>query len=146
MRVYRIEKAYDREDMPLKDLCFCITGRVMEHIHRPEVVWHAPHLPKVVLTSSSLAGWMSDWMEEGADIPDGVTMRHATAQLLAALRAHLDQVPLNYPTETVVQPSSTAHFHYGFPTVEPLSWYSNKMLSSNLKTAIFQPSKRCHTP
>ena len=63
-----------------------------------------------------------------------------------ALRAHLDQVPLNYPSETVVQPSSTAHFHYGFPTVEPLSRYSNKLLSSNLKTAIFQPCKRCHTP
>ena len=62
------------------------------------------------------------------------------------LRAHLDRVPLNYPSETVVQPSSTAHFHYGFPTVEPLSWYSNKLLSSNLKTAIFQPCKRSHTP
>ena len=62
------------------------------------------------------------------------------------LRAHLDQVPLNHPSETVVQPSSTAHFHYGFPTVEPLSWYSNKLLSSNLKTAIFQLCKRCHTP
>ena len=62
------------------------------------------------------------------------------------LHAHLDQVPLNYPSETVVQPSSTAHFHYGFPTVEPLSRYSNKLLSSNLKTAIFQPCKRCHTP
>ena len=34
------------------------------------------------------------------------------------LRAFFDQVPLNYPSETVVQPSSTAHFHYGFPTVE----------------------------
>ena len=33
------------------------------------------------------------------------------------LRAHLDQVPLNYPSETVVQPSSTAHFHYSFPTI-----------------------------
>ena len=64
----------------------------------------------------------------------------------ASLRAHLDQVPLNYPSDTMVQPSSTAHCHYGFPTVEPLSWYSNKLLSSNLKTAIFQPSKRCHTP
>ena len=63
-----------------------------------------------------------------------------------ALRAHLDQVPLNYPSETVVQPSSTAHFHSGFPTVEPLSWYSKKLLSSNLKTAIFQPCKRCGTP
>ena len=62
------------------------------------------------------------------------------------IRAHLDQVPLNYPSETVVQPSSTAHFHYGIPTVEPPSWYSNKLLSSNLKTAIFQPCKRCHTP
>ena len=68
------------------------------------------------------------------------------ARCAASLRAHLDQVPLNYPSETVVQPSSTAHFHYGFPTVEPLSWYSNKLLSSNLKTAIFQPCKRCHTP
>ena len=65
---------------------------------------------------------------------------------VTALRAHLDQVPLNYPSETVVQPSSTAQFHYGFPTVEPLSCSSNKLLSSNLKTAIFQPSKRCHTP
>ena len=65
---------------------------------------------------------------------------------IPTLRAHLDQVPLNYPSETVVQPSSTAHFHYGFPTVEPLSRYSNKLLSSNLKTAIFQPCKRCHTP
>ena len=64
----------------------------------------------------------------------------------ATLRAHLEQVPLNYPSETLVQPSSTAHFHYGFPTVEPLSRYSNKLLSSNLKTAIFQPCKRCHTP
>ena len=64
----------------------------------------------------------------------------------ATLRAHLDQVPLKYPIENVVQPSSTAHFHYGFSTVEPLSWYSNKLLSSNLKTAIFEPSKRCHTP
>ena len=63
-----------------------------------------------------------------------------------SLRAHLDQVPLNYPSETVVQPSSTAHFHYGFPRVEPLSRYSNKLPSSNLKTAIFQPCKRCHTP
>ena len=62
------------------------------------------------------------------------------------LRAYLDQVPLNYPSETVVQLSSTAHFHYGFPTVEPLSWYSNKLLSCNLKTATFQPCKRCHTP
>ena len=62
------------------------------------------------------------------------------------LRAHLDQVPLNYPSETVVQRSSTAHFHYGFSTVEPLSWYSNKLPSSNLKTANFQPCKRCHTP
>ena len=62
------------------------------------------------------------------------------------LHAHLDQVPLNYPSKTVVQLSSGAHFHYGFPTVEPLSWYSNKLLSSNLKTAIFQPCKRCHTP
>ena len=51
-----------------------------------------------------------------------------------------------WPSETVVQPSSTAHFHYGFATVEPLPWYSNKLLSRNLKTAIFQPSKRCHTP
>ena len=68
------------------------------------------------------------------------------ATWLLSLRAHLDEVPLNYPSETVVQPSSTAHFHYGFPTVEPLSWYSNKLLSSNLKTAIFQPCKRCHTP
>ena len=59
--------------------------------------------------------------------------------LTTALRAHLDQVPYNYPSETVVQPSSTTHFHYGFPTVEPLSWYSNKLLSSNLKTAIYQP-------
>ena len=65
---------------------------------------------------------------------------------ISTLRAHLDQVPLNYPSETVVQPSSTAHFLYGFPTVEPLSRYSNKLLSSNLKTAIFQPCKRCHTP
>ena len=63
-----------------------------------------------------------------------------------ALRAYLDQVPLNYPSETVVQPSSTPHLHYGFPTVEPLSWDSNKLLSSNPKTAIFQPCKRCHTP
>ena len=63
-----------------------------------------------------------------------------------ALRAHLDQVPLNYPSKTVVQPSSTAHFPYGFPTVEPLSWYSNKLLSGNLATALFQPCKRCHTP
>ena len=65
---------------------------------------------------------------------------------MPSLRAHLDQGPLNYPSETVVQPSSTAHFHYGFPTVEPLSRYSNKLLSSNLKTAIFQPCKRCHNP
>ena len=73
---------------------------------------------------------------------------HSCSQKLAdtPLRAHFDQVPLNYLSETVVQPSSTAHFHYGFPTVEPLSWYSNKLLSSNLKTAIFQPCKRCHTP
>ena len=53
------------------------------------------------------------------------------------LRAHLDLVPLNYPSETVVQPSSTAHFHYGFPTFEPLSWYSNKLLSSNLINRYF---------
>ena len=29
----------------------------------------------------------------------------------ATLPAHLDQVPLNYQSETVVQPSSPAHFH-----------------------------------
>ena len=89
----RIEKAYDREDMSLKDLWFCITGRVMENIHRPEVVSHARHLPKVVSTSSILADWMSDWMEEGADIPDGVTMPHATAQWLAVLKQHTKDVP-----------------------------------------------------
>ena len=89
----RIEKAYDREDMSLKDLWFCITGRVMENIHCPEAVWRARHFPKVVLTSSILADCMSDWMEEGADIPDGVTMRHATAQLLAALKQHTKDVP-----------------------------------------------------
>ena len=70
----------------------------------------------------------------------------AVFEVFPPLRAHLDQVPLYYPNETVVQPSSTAHLHCGFPTVEPLSWYSNKLLSSNLKTAIFQPSKRCHRP
>ena len=32
-------------------------------------------------------------MEEGADIPDGVTMRHATAQLLAVLKQHTKDVP-----------------------------------------------------
>ena len=36
---------------------------------------------------------MSDWMEEGADIPDYVTMRHATAQLLAVLKQHTKDVP-----------------------------------------------------
>ena len=75
-----------------------------------------------------------------------VVLTFEVPKLDITLRAHLAQVPLNYPSETVVQPSSTAHFHYGFPTVEPLSWYSNKLLSSNLKTAIFQPSKGCHTP
>ena len=65
---------------------------------------------------------------------------HTAVAREAALHAHLHQVPLNYRSETVVQPSSTAHFHYGFPTVEPLSWYSNKLLSSNLKTAIFSPA------
>ena len=64
----RIEKAYDRKDMSLKDLGFCITGRVMENIHHPEAVWRAGHFPKVALTSSILAEWMWDWMEEGADI------------------------------------------------------------------------------
>ena len=89
----RIEKAYGREDMSLKDLLLCITGRVMENIHCAEAVWHARHLPKVVLTSSILADWMSDWMEEGADIPYGVTMRHVTAQLLAVLEQHTKDVP-----------------------------------------------------
>ena len=65
---------------------------------------------------------------------------------LPTLRVHLDQVPSNSLTEIVVQPVSTAHFHYGFPTVKPLSWYKNKLLSRNLKNAIFQLSKRCHTP
>ena len=76
----------------------------------------------------------------------GLTALGAIVDVEPSLRAHLDQVPLNYPSETVVQPGSTAHFHYGFPTVEPLSRYSNKLLSSNLKTAIFQPCKRCQTP
>ena len=89
----RIEKPHDREDMSLKDLWFCITGRVMENTDRPEAVWRARHFPKVVLTSSILANWMSDWMEEGADIPDGVTMQHATAQLLAVLKQHTKHVP-----------------------------------------------------
>ena len=39
----RIEKAYDREDMSLKNLWFCITGRVMENIDRPEAIWRARH-------------------------------------------------------------------------------------------------------
>ena len=78
--------------------------------------------------------------------PDVTIMLRCASNLDPSLRAHLYQVPFNYPSETVVQPSSTAHFHYGFPTVEPLSWYSNKLLSSNRKTAIFQPCKRCHTP
>ena len=33
----------------------------------------------------------------------------------ATLRAHLDQVALNYPSETVVQPSSTAHYGIQLP-------------------------------
>ena len=74
-----------------------------------------------------------------------ILLNYSSFSTRTPLRAHFDQVPLNYPSETVVKPSSTAHFHYGFPTVEPLSRYSNKMLSSNLKTAIFQPCKRCHT-
>ena len=39
----RIKKAYDREDMWLKDLWFCINGRVIENIHCLEAVWHARH-------------------------------------------------------------------------------------------------------
>ena len=80
------------------------------------------------------------------DMEDKIKLLDPRVQKLITLRAHLDQVPLNSPSETVVQPSSTAHFHYGFPRVEPLSWYSNKLVSRNLKTAIFQPSRRCHTP
>ena len=108
----RIEKAYDREDMSLKDLWFCITGRVMENIHRPEAVWHARHLPKVVLTSSILADWMSDWMEEGADISDGVTMRHATAQLLAVLKQHTKDVPADKEVEAAYN-KLYSHFAHG---------------------------------
>ena len=108
----RIEKAYDREDMSLKDLWFCITGRVMENIHRPEAVWHAQHLPKVVLTSSILADWMSDWMEEGADIPDGVTMRHATAQLLAVLKQHTKDVPADKEVKAAYNKLYSLHAEY----------------------------------
>ena len=73
----RIEKAYDRKNMSLKDLWFCITGRVMENIHRPEAVWRARHFPNVVLTSRKI----------------GLTMRHTTAQLLAVLEQHTEDVP-----------------------------------------------------
>ena len=87
-------------------------------------------LTKVALERSRMALCSPDW---------GAHRGNEYSRTLS-IRAHLDQVPLNYPSETVVQPSSTAHFHYGFPTVEPLSWYSHKLLSSNLKTAIFEPS------
>ena len=63
-----------------------------------------------------------------------------------SLRAHLDQAPFNSPSETVVQPGSTAYFNYGFLAVEPLSLYRNKLLSRNLKTIIFEPLNRCHAP
>ena len=79
--------------MSLKDLWFCITGRLMENMYRLETVWRARYFPKVDLTSTILADYMSDWMEEEAVIPDGVTMRHATAQLLAALKHHTKDVP-----------------------------------------------------
>ena len=36
-----------------------------------------------------------------------------------SLRAHLDQVPLNYPSETVVQPSSTGTFITASPRLNP---------------------------
>ena len=81
--------------MSLKDLWYCITGRVMENNHLLEAVWRARHFPNVVFTSSTLVDWMSDWMEEGADIPDGVTMRHETAQLLAVLKQHTKDVPVD---------------------------------------------------
>ena len=93
-------------------------------------------------TAGILEGWsLTEYQSEYKE-----NLQTLSTGLEPPLRAHLDQVPLNYLNETVVQPTSTAHFHYGFPTVEPLSWYSNQLLSSNLKTAIFQPTKRCHTP
>ena len=98
----------------------------------------------MVRTGSSLG--LGDTIQDTGVLYGIDTERYTYCMVPTLLRAHLDQVPLNYPSETVVQPSSTAHFHYGFPGVEPLSRYSNKLLSSNLKTAIFQPCKRCHTP
>ena len=90
------------------------------------------------------ARWAGAWGGEGSELEvlewgeEAVTCG-GCGRGDASLRAHLDQVPLNYPSETVVQRSSTAHFHYGFPTVEPLSWYSNKPL-------FFSPARDATTP
>ena len=125
------------------------------HVGTPS---HPGHMDRVAATMPSQAHAgaaqeapdIGQW--EGQDVPlvrpssCNVKGGIRSSRRYLPLRAHLDQVPSNYPSETVVQLSSTAHFHYGFPTVEPLSRYSNKLLSSNLKTAIFQPCKRCHTP
>ena len=121
-----------------------LTGDVSSLIRAPvppRIVLHAAN----VLRATEIHTWGHDVATMRWHPPEDGAARLAVAHFKTALRAHLDQVPLNYSSETVVQPSSTAHVHYGLPTVEPLSWYSNKLLSSNLGTAIFQPSKRCHT-
>ena len=65
----------------------------MVNLHRPEALWRARSLPKVVLTSRIWADWMSDLMEEGGDIPDGVTVREATKPLLTVIKQHNKDVP-----------------------------------------------------
>ena len=119
------------------------TARVPRSLPVPDTKWHSVSmdwvsgLPPTTRDHDTIMTVVDRFSKRGMLIP---------CRKDVTLRAHLSQVPLNYPSETVVQPSSTAHFHYGFPTVEPLSWYSNRLLSSNLKTAIFQPCRRCHTP
>ena len=89
----RVRKAYYREDMSTVELWGYVTGRSVENLNRAEALWRARHIPKVVLTSRIWADWMADWLEEEADIPQGITICEATNRLVAVLKQHCKDVP-----------------------------------------------------
>ena len=89
----RVRKAYHREDMSTAEPWRYVTGRSVENLNRAEAVWRARHIPKVVLTSRIWADWMADWLEEGADIPHGITICEATNTMVAELKQHCKDVP-----------------------------------------------------
>ena len=109
----RIYKAYHREDMSTDELWRYVAGRVMGDINRPETVWRKRTIPDVVLTSRIWTDWMADWIEEGAGIPYGVTIREATTVMITLLKEHCKQVPQDKDAQRAYHKIYSVQADYG---------------------------------